>query len=502
MGFLVFISYATKDAKFFKIGKIAEKITQYPEIEDALYWQEDADGSIITYMNENVPKCDIFILFCSKNTIKSRPIKIEWETAQIHDKEIIPIFTDIVYVPPLLRRLRGIQFNIDDIDDNIIKIYELIKKKLTKSQIPKKVKPTEPESGLISFRGGKISRDEVEFLMDLEEHLNRRFSLVEQISSGTKMGFKIENNKVIGIGLYDCELSSLPESIRNFKSLKELNISFNQLTKLPKFIYELSSLNILYANNNSIKTISKKIKNLQSLITLTLDYNNLESIPEEINNLKNLEILSTSGNPFEIQASKTSEPEITNEIKIQELYEPTLRQRFRIPERPMLKIMAAGEGGVGRTTLLYRYVEERFFPNTKMTLGIQFFTKNIEFHDTQYEVYFWDLAGQERWRPFQYDFISGADGAIFNIDLTRPATLNNIEKWINLLRLENPNLPILLLGLKIDLIDQVCVDDEEIDEYRDKFTFIDYLKVSCKTGENVEEAFDTLYDYILIHREM
>ncbi|HUX97987.1 MAG TPA: hypothetical protein VMV49_00405 [Candidatus Deferrimicrobium sp.] len=60
---LVFISYATKDAEKFQIRAIAEGLTLCPEIDDVLYWQEDLHDDIYKYMDENLGKCDVFVLF-------------------------------------------------------------------------------------------------------------------------------------------------------------------------------------------------------------------------------------------------------------------------------------------------------------------------------------------------------------------------------------------------------------------------------------------------------
>ncbi|MFX1258434.1 MAG: toll/interleukin-1 receptor domain-containing protein, partial [Promethearchaeota archaeon] len=78
MGITVFISYATKDSNTFQIAKLAERLTKFPEIDDALYWEEDMHNDIYKYMNENVGRCDMFLLFCSQNALNSEPIEMEW----------------------------------------------------------------------------------------------------------------------------------------------------------------------------------------------------------------------------------------------------------------------------------------------------------------------------------------------------------------------------------------------------------------------------------------
>ena len=78
---IVFISYTTKDSERFQIPIIAEKLMKYPGIKKVLYWEEHMRDDIIKYMNDNVGKCDILLLFCSPNSLKSEPVEMEWQAA-------------------------------------------------------------------------------------------------------------------------------------------------------------------------------------------------------------------------------------------------------------------------------------------------------------------------------------------------------------------------------------------------------------------------------------
>lgn len=127
---LVFLSYSSNDSNRFQIKKFADQLTNFPAIRDVLYWEEDADGSIIQFMNTNIPLCDVFLLFCSQNALQSESMLIEWETAIIFKKQIIPIFEKIEDVPPILRRLRGIKIQVDELDGLVNNVHQLILKKL------------------------------------------------------------------------------------------------------------------------------------------------------------------------------------------------------------------------------------------------------------------------------------------------------------------------------------------------------------------------------------
>ena len=127
---LVFVSYATKDSNDFSIRDIAELLTACEKISNVLYWQEHLTDNIIKYMNDNLGKCDIMLLFCSPNALESVPVEKEWTAADIMEKPIIPVFNDPDHIPPLLKPRLGVQFDSLDFKKTIDNIYNLIVKKL------------------------------------------------------------------------------------------------------------------------------------------------------------------------------------------------------------------------------------------------------------------------------------------------------------------------------------------------------------------------------------
>lgn len=134
MTVLVFISYATADSETFQIPAIAEGLTECPEIEDCLYWQEDLYDDIYAYMDENVGKCEVFVMFCSPNALASVPVGKEWRAADALGKPIIPVFTSTDHIPPLLTSRLGIQIEPPNVKDNIKKLRKLILKKVPKEE--------------------------------------------------------------------------------------------------------------------------------------------------------------------------------------------------------------------------------------------------------------------------------------------------------------------------------------------------------------------------------
>jgi hypothetical protein len=128
---LVFVSYATKDAEIFKIKEISKNLSKRDKINNVLYWQENMKDNIIKYMNDNLGKCDVMLLFCSPNALASEPVEKEWTAADIMRKPIIPIFNDPDHIPPLLKTRLGVKFDPFDFQKNTHEIYNLILKKIS-----------------------------------------------------------------------------------------------------------------------------------------------------------------------------------------------------------------------------------------------------------------------------------------------------------------------------------------------------------------------------------
>ena len=163
----------------------------------------------------------------------------------------------------------------------------------------------------------------------------------------------------------------------------------------------------------------------------------------------------------------------------------------------ILKILTAGEGGVGKTTLLHRYIEGIFSADTKLTIGVEFFLKEMKVENIECTLQLWDFGGQQRFRFLLDSYVIGAKGALLMFDLTRISTLKTVEQWVGILRKYDPNLPILFIGTKLDLAEQISVDDDYAVSFKEEYNLFEYLKISSKTGENINRAFELLLRKIL-----
>ena len=165
----------------------------------------------------------------------------------------------------------------------------------------------------------------------------------------------------------------------------------------------------------------------------------------------------------------------------------------------LFKILVAGDASVGKTSILRRFVDDMFDESSIMTVGVDFFLKNVEYDSiTSCSLQLWDLGGQERFRHLMPHYVMGARGALLLIDLSQALEIERILDWVNIIRLHDLNLPILLVGTKLDLYDiGFGFTDNDALELMETFNLRVYIKTSAKSGHNVKKVFDMLTETIM-----
>ena len=162
------------------------------------------------------------------------------------------------------------------------------------------------------------------------------------------------------------------------------------------------------------------------------------------------------------------------------------------------KICLLGDPAVGKTSLIRRFVFDRYDDKYLSTLGTKVTKKIIDMNDTNLRMMIWDLAGQKEFRRIRNTVFRGVSGAIIVGDLTRKDTLEDMKEWIEELTSSRGAVPFILIGNKSDLEGK---KPEKLRELSTKYN-VPFLMTSAKTGENVEKAFLILGKMILESREM
>lgn len=157
------------------------------------------------------------------------------------------------------------------------------------------------------------------------------------------------------------------------------------------------------------------------------------------------------------------------------------------------KLILGGVGGVGKTSMVHRFVENSFQSDYKSTIGTSIMKKECEFEGLDSKVRFviWDLAGQAQFKRVRQSYLSNSEAGILVYDVTRKETFESIESWHKEIKSVSSTISLILVGNKIDLTEDRVVSTEEGEEIAKKLN-LSYLETSAKTGENINDAFKML----------
>ncbi|MBY9007147.1 MAG: GTP-binding protein [Candidatus Lokiarchaeota archaeon] len=157
------------------------------------------------------------------------------------------------------------------------------------------------------------------------------------------------------------------------------------------------------------------------------------------------------------------------------------------------KLVLGGDGGVGKTSMVHRFVEGKFATDYKETIGVSIMKKECDFEDLKTSVRFvlWDLAGQNQFKRVRKNYLGNAEAGLLVYDVTRKETYNNMKAWYEEMRVITPDIKLILIGNKIDLEDKKQVTREDGEKLAKELD-ISYIETSAKTGDNINDAFRTL----------
>ncbi|MHA1269556.1 MAG: Rab family GTPase [Candidatus Helarchaeota archaeon] len=166
------------------------------------------------------------------------------------------------------------------------------------------------------------------------------------------------------------------------------------------------------------------------------------------------------------------------------------------------KILLLGDPGVGKTSLLIRFIDNTFDPDYKSTIGVNFLTKVVNTRTTKekpnelVKLVIWDIAGQARAASYRHLYYRAAEGIILVYDVTNPPSFYSLSHWVSdALSKTQPNTIIACIGNKIDLPRLVSRDEGY--NFAKQIHSAVYSETSAKTGRNVENSFNILAEFLL-----
>ncbi|XP_072175487.1 ras-related protein Rab-32-like [Diadema setosum] len=170
----------------------------------------------------------------------------------------------------------------------------------------------------------------------------------------------------------------------------------------------------------------------------------------------------------------------------------------------LYKVLVIGDLGVGKTSVIKRYVHQFFSQHYRATIGVDFALKVINWDaDTLIRLQLWDIAGQERFGNMTRVYYKEAVGAFIVFDVTRVSTFEAVTKWKHDLdsKVQLPNgspIPAVLLANKCDQTKEGLVNNSsQMDEYCKDKGFVNWFETSAKDNINIDEAARFLVTSIL-----
>ena len=171
-------------------------------------------------------------------------------------------------------------------------------------------------------------------------------------------------------------------------------------------------------------------------------------------------------------------------------------------DRMEYKIVLLGEGGVGKTSLVKRFVYSKYDEKYQKTFGTNVYTKEVRLQDGTDQVIaklvIWDIMGQNIFPKVIRSYLAGATGVIFVCDMTNKNSLSGVLQWIEMVQGEIPQAAFVFLGNKSDLPNPEF-DLKGLKNLADGYSSPAIL-TSAKTGDGVEMAFETLTTRIFRHQ--
>ncbi len=159
------------------------------------------------------------------------------------------------------------------------------------------------------------------------------------------------------------------------------------------------------------------------------------------------------------------------------------------PSIPVTKVVIAGDGRAGKTSVIRRYCAGKFDISRVMTIGVDFQTKEVDVEGQRVKLSIWDIGGQDRFEAFRDTFYRGAKAVALVYDVTDLFSLNHLPRWHAEIKAVAPAARFIVVGNKIDL--HRTVPREQAEAWA-KSLHLPYCETSALTGVGVEIFFKAL----------
>ncbi len=319
---------------------------------------------------------------------------------------------------------------------------------------------------------------------------------IEGVIVSDQLGFVIAGEKRSNV---DMEIVSVLTSIIN-PIIERIRDEF-AFKKFGTASFDTEFFRLLFISLDENRTLSLVLNNLASVDKASPYAYLLAEKSVQILNAEEGDSIQITIPDFAYETDESAQAErVKNQIYQMRLDQGGL-YRF--------KFVILGDHEVGKTSLVRRFVENKFSHDYRATIGLNILSHSSEFFGNNVTYSLWDVGAQKYFERFRRTYYLGTQAAFLVFDLTNKETFENINNWYDELEgfIKDREIPLIIVGNKSDLKDQREVSYQDgvnlVNKLLTKIkSRISYLETSALSGENVEDAFTLIaYHYIWKSKE-
>ena len=161
-----------------------------------------------------------------------------------------------------------------------------------------------------------------------------------------------------------------------------------------------------------------------------------------------------------------------------------------------IRLLLLGDSSVGKTSILNKYIANKFIENNIATLGVEYMDKTVDYNNFKIKLQIWDTSGEEKYRSITKSYYKNAEGLLVIFDITNEESFNHVKNWINEAKDNNSDIKIILVGNKLDFENERKVAKDRAIKFAENNS-LQYFETSAKSGKNIHKSFKAMIDLIL-----